>query len=608
MGRFCYRLSIVLLLVLSSQFLQAQNYKEYRLAMQYYKDNKYEQASEIFEKLYKTNRSSHYFTYYLRCLKAMEEYRKAEKVIKDQMKLQRTDLTLYVELGQLYALQKKDDKAEKAYESGIKKISPDQHQVIRLANSFMANRQFELAHKVYLKGRGLLKGTYGFQIELAQLYYYQRNYSQMVKEYLDLLEESDQYLNQVSNRLQNAIKNDVDESLNNILQQALLDRIKANPDNVVLTELLIWSYVQEKAFDRAFVQARALDLRLNEGGERLMALGSLALNNEDYTVAEESFQYVIDLGNMAPYYQSARNEYLNVLYTRIQLGIDVQPDKFEKAELLYSEALRELGMNENTLDLILNLAKLKAFYLHKPTEAIGLLENTMQFRRLNAMDKGRVEIQLADIYLLNKQQWDATLAYARVETNNKNNPIGFEAKLRKAKLAYYLGNFEWSRAQLDVLKASTSKLIANDAAELALFIFENTGWDSTEVVMEMYSRADLHKYQFSDSLALLTIDSLLQMYPENVLVDEALMLKAELLASKKKYHEAETVYKKVTQQHYDDVLADNALYLLAQLYQFQLNNPQKAMECYQSILTDFKDSIFTTNARKQFRILRGDMQ
>jgi outer membrane protein assembly factor BamD (BamD/ComL family) len=37
-----------------------------------------------------------------------------------------------------------------------------------------------------------------------------------------------------------------------------------------------------------------------------------------------------------------------------------------------------------------------------------------------------------------------------------------------------------------------------------------------------------------------------------------------------------------------------------------LNNKEKAMELYQQLLMDYPGSLFTTEARKRFRQLRGD--
>jgi outer membrane protein assembly factor BamD (BamD/ComL family) len=46
--------------------------------------------------------------------------------------------------------------------------------------------------------------------------------------------------------------------------------------------------------------------------------------------------------------------------------------------------------------------------------------------------------------------------------------------------------------------------------------------------------------------------------------------------------------------------------MLADLYENKLSQPTKALELYQKIITDFPGSLYVIEARKRFRLLRGD--
>jgi outer membrane protein assembly factor BamD (BamD/ComL family) len=48
------------------------------------------------------------------------------------------------------------------------------------------------------------------------------------------------------------------------------------------------------------------------------------------------------------------------------------------------------------------------------------------------------------------------------------------------------------------------------------------------------------------------------------------------------------------------------LYLLANIYEENIKDNTKAMETYQSFMTKYPGSIYTVEARKRFRTLRGD--
>jgi TolA-binding protein len=218
-----------------------------------------------------------------------------------------------------------------------------------------------------------------------------------------------------------------------------------------------------------------------------------------------------------------------------------------------------------------------------------------------------VKLEVADIQLLTGDVWESTLTYSQVEKSMKTDTLGQEAKFRNARLAYYKGEFEWAKAQLDVLKAATSKLIANDALELSLLIGDNLVFDTTGEGLRMFSRADLWIYQGKLSTALATLDSLEEAFPASSLSDDILYRKANIAIRQSRFADAESLLDKIVTTYQKDILADNALFKLAELNEKQLGNQAKAMELYKELMTDYPGSLFVVEARKRFRTLRGDV-
>ncbi len=578
-----------------------------QVALEYYRNGEYDKAAEVYKKLFYTQQSSVFFSYYLNCLIALEDYDEAEKVAKLQIKNFKSDLNYLVDLGHIYELQEKSSKAASTYQEAIKRSGTSQHQTTMLANAFLSKRLYTYAEETYLKARKEQQNGYGFQMELARIYYYQRKYEPMIGQYLDLLALNEQYVQAVQNQLQNAVYNDIDGSLKQLLKDALLQRIQSDPDMTIYNELLLWLYVQDKDFPAALLQAKALDMRLDESGQRLVSLARIAGDNNDFSTAIEAYEYVVSKGRNQEFFYAARNEMLELMFQRIDKGLDARKEDFERLEQSYISAIEDLGTGVESADMIRNLAHLQAFYLGKTTEAIFLLEDVITLPHLRSSDKAAYEIELADIYLAAGKVWEATFAYARVEEAQKNNPIGSEAKFRKARLAYYIGNYGWAMAQLDVLKGSTSKLMANDAAWLSLFIYDNTGWgDSTETAMGMYSRADFLHYQSKDSLALLALDSLIQNYSSHMLADDAWFLKAQIYQENQRWAQAEQALLTVMDTYGYDILGDRATYMLAYQYETVTNEQEKAMEMYRKLLLQYTGSVYTVEARKRYRALRGD--
>src|SRR5690606_27872055 len=110
---------------------------------------------------------------------------------------------------------------------------------------------------------------------------------------------------------------------------------------------------------------------------------------------------------------------------------------------------------------------------------------------INASINAQLKLDLANLYVTENQPWEAALLYGQVEKAFPDHPIGQDAKFKNARLSFFSGDFNWAKAQLDVLKASTSQLIANDALDLSLLIQDELAVDSNGHALKIYARAML---------------------------------------------------------------------------------------------------------------------
>ena len=65
-------------------------------------------------------------------------------------------------------------------------------------------------------------------------------------------------------------------------------------------------------------------------------------------------------------------------------------------------------------------------------------------------------------------------------------------------------------------------------------------------------------------------------------------------------------YEELLKFHGQDILADDALFRMADINDNALLNKEKALEFYRRLAIDYKGSLFSAEARKRIRILRGD--
>ncbi|MBL0343034.1 MAG: tetratricopeptide repeat protein [Bacteroidetes bacterium] len=604
---FLKSICILFLLIVVSTAVRAQGQNNIDLANQYASTGDCEKAVIYFEKWYSADPYNAYQPY-LNCLIALKDYKNAEKLIKKQIKKSPANSVLWVDLGTLYETQGELSDAKQQYEKAIKSLFPDVQQILSLGAAFIEKRKLDYAEITYLEGRKMVNGAYPFSFELADVYGQLQQPQKMVDEYIGILDFNESYLPNLQAILQNKMAFDLEGGLSDIIRTSLLRKTQKGNQNPIYNELLFWLVLQEKDFETAFIQAKALDKRNDENGSRLISLGKLCVTNQQYAIAENCFNYVISKGKMNSNYITARIEIIAAQDQKITSSGNYTPADLQKLEQDYETTLTELGKNQISAPLISNYAHLKAFYLNKTDEAVTLLEEALAMPRNSPLFLAQCKLELGDILILKNEVWDASLYYSQVDKDFKNDAIGREAKFRNARLSYYMGEFEWAAAQLNVLKAATSQLISNDAMQLGLLIIDNLGLDGDSNITPLliYSRADLLEFCNQNDKALVTLDSIVTEFPTHSLMDEIWYKKAGIYYKKGDFAKAADLWFKIFETYPDDILGDDALYKLADLTETKLNENVRAKELFEMLLTKYPGSLYAVDARKRYRILRGD--
>lgn len=609
----------------------AQAVTDQQLGLMYYNNKEFDKSAAVFERLFNESPSVLNYTYLLQSLLEVEEFDKAEKIVRKQAKNFPEEARYKVDQGFLFLRSNQGNKANRVFEQAIKDMPSQQRNILELANAFMARREYGYAIQTYMKGRQLLAPAYYFGLELANLYEMTGDFTKMSDEYIGLLETNPELINQMQARLQYSLNNDPEGLKSEAFRIALLKKIQQKPDEITVSEMILWLSIQIKDFDAALIQAKALDRRLGEGGTRVFKLGGLSVGNGYYKTGAEAYQYVIDHADDIGLVMQSKVELLKAEYEQIIRIYPVDQKALVNLDKKYKNTLNEAGRNPLIFPLMRNLAHLQAFYLNNTDEAIALLEELIGLSASNPQLQAESKLELADIMLFTGEPWEATLLYSQVDKAFKNEPIGHEARFRNARLSFFIGEFNWAKAQLDVLKAATSKLIANDAMALSLLISDNIEADSSTTALQAYAYADLLLFRNMPVEALAMLDSIGRVFPGHAITDDVLMKKAEIHLKQGKIEDAISLYREVADDYGDGILGDDALFYLALLYDqpskdnteelsvssqlmffLGIKDPQfkdhsKAMAVYQELLTNYPGSLFTVEARKRFRVLRGDM-
>ncbi len=569
------------------------------LAKQYFNDGDFEKAVIYYEKLVEKNpRRTDYTEGLVATYQQLERYVDAENFLQEKIKEANVYPTLFIEMGYNYRLQNQPEKAKIYYEKAISQINKNPNFGYGIGYRFQKYALLDEALKAYTKAMEL-NPQLDYNYQMARIYGEQGNIEKMYVSYLNLISEGKTSKSNVLRNIDDFITADAENENNLIFKKTLLQNAQKNPD-ILWNELLSWLFVQQKQYGSAFRQEKAIYKRLEGSNmQRLNALGNLALEDSETDTAQEIFQYIAD--NSADEVTKL-NAQLNLI--DIQLLEPTKKD-LEAVEKQFNELINIHGYKAQTLQLQVAYANFLTFKQETPEQAIKILKQSLELP-LNARGKAFVKLALGDILVYDKKFNEALIYFSQIQQNLKNDVLGQNARFKVAQTSFYKGDFDWALTQLKVLRSSTSQLIANDAMQLSLLISDNSLEDSTQTALKKYARADLLAYQNKTKEAITELNDILENHKGEKIEDEALLKQGQLLESTKSYEAAEYNYQKITEFYANGILADDAHFALAELYRNKLDQPEKAKSHYEKIIYNYQDSYYFPQARKNFRMLRGD--
>jgi tetratricopeptide (TPR) repeat protein len=575
-----------------------------KLANQYYSEGEYEKAAVLYEQLYNENKTADfYFQRYTDCLIAVQKYDDARKIIEAEIKKRPEEIQLYVSLGNLYDRMSQQEKAKFTYQQALDKLDANPSKVDRLARAFTTLALYEEAIKVYEKAISLKIQNPGYANTLADLYRRTGNTKMMIKYYLETAENSSNNLNFLIQTFErNLGESDIIE-----LQKQLFEKIQKKPDELAYIELLEWSYINQKAYDKALRQAKAYDLQTDGNGDRVFNIGIIAYNDEDYDTAIESFSYILKSKSInSSNYLNSQSYILNARRKKITSGINYTKSDLISLQQEYTGFLEKYGRNTRTATLMREYAEFEALYMNNLPLAIQILESVIGFGGLRPEEVAQAKLDLGDYLLMSGDIWESSLLFSQVDKSFKEGVLGEQARYRNAKLSYYSGDFEWAQAQFDILKSATTRLISNDAIYKTVFIMDKLNLDTTDVPLLLFAQAELLFFQNRIDDGMAKLDSIESAFPEHSLSADILFLKADIYKKLRQPQVSLKLYNELVEKYPEDILVDDALYNMAKIYDIQLEDKEKAMELYMKLFVDYTGSTYAVDARKRFRILRGD--
>jgi predicted Zn-dependent protease len=601
-----------------------------QIANEYLLKGEKQKALELYRELIKKPANqSLVHTNYINTLLDLAQYNEAEDYLKKNLKKEPGNPQYRLDLGLVLIRAGEEQRGSKYFQDLIDEFKVNPGRVKMISDYFMSRSLFDYAILSFQESRDALDNQSLYSLELATLYRVKGEKERMATEYLNYATQNVGNIQYIKNVLQVLLSKQ--EELE-ILESLLYEKVQRTPEDEVYTDLLIWVTLQQRNFRSAFIQARAFDKRYKTQGDRSMEVAQVALDNDDYEQAASIFLYVRNNFPTGENFQNAQLGYIHARESRMRETYPINRDSVRSLVNAYRIFIIQYPQQAVALEAVRNVAVIQSDFLHQTDSAIDQLSTLIANPYASAYLKAKAKLDLADIYIITGEPWESALLYAQVEKTQKENPIGYEAKLKNAQLSYYRGDFQLAQEHLDILKEATTREIANDAMELSMRIKENLAMDSSALALKEYSKVELLLRQNRTEEALVILDQIQQGISSNQLSkedcflqnvqatdcritfsnyaikDDCYWLQAKISLRQNKPEEALTHLKMILEEYPNDVLADDAFFTIGDIYERYLRDLPKAMEQYQNLMVQYPGSVYVAEARKRFRELRGDFK
>ncbi|MGI9560587.1 MAG: tetratricopeptide repeat protein [Flavobacteriaceae bacterium] len=577
--------------------IQAQT--DLDLAESYYDKGEFKKALHLYKKLQSTqpNNSKHSFRL-IKILQELEQFKAADSLISSQFNRTKNP-QLLVEMGYNYQLQNQLEAAQDYYSQALNRARENPAYSYSIALKFEERSLVDQAIEVYILAIESTQNN-SYEYRLAGLYAIKQDLENMFLSYLNFTVFNPNYNNQILQLFSDYISDDASSEYNRLLKKIILKKLQTSA-NIYWNQMLSWLYVQEKDYNKALLQQKAIFRRDRNSLQGIIEVALLAKGAKSYEVTSDAFTFIIEQSQEPKLILEANRQLLVLEVMRFDVP------EYKRIASDYKALLELYGVNDNSIELQLSYVEFLAFHYNKKDTAISFLKQNIK-SNMSKFALARLKLKLADILLTQEQFNRALVFYTQVHSQIKNSTLAQEARFKAAKTSFYKGDFDWAESQLKVLKSSTSQLIANDALDLQLLITDHKFGDSLQAPLKLYAKAYFLNFQNKPKESFKVLDTLITVHSTHPIVDQALMLQAQILESEEDHKAAAEKYHIVIQDFSQEILADDAYFALAELYRTVLNDSSKAQSYYEKIIFEYQDSIHAVDSKKQYRRLKSQSE
>lgn len=606
--------SLAALLFSDAVFAQMNNLEnKLRLARTYERNGDYEKAKELYIDLLQVQPWNQT---YLRGLNniyiKLKEYDKSINMLIDRITASPNDINAMGMLGATYYVMGEHELGFRTWDDALSVNSGNQVNYRIIANYAIENRAFDKAISILKSGKEVAKDPKMFSYDLANIYVANMNYKDATYEYCFILDSQPTQLNVIKNRIMNYFSRQgaAEASIGSVKEYIAVS------DKSVFKELLSFLYLQNKQFDDALSIVVDLDEQKGAEGGVIFKFAMDAYRNREYKAASTAHKIIIDNYPTSGYLPSAKIGYARsgeaALDQKLSSGINnwkpySYPDtssakEYEPIISSYRTLIELYPNDEIANESNFRIGKIKYERQGKFDEAREIFEELEKAAPASAYALLAV-IKLGELYIIEGNLDAASTKYSKAFVDRRTKtPEKQYARFMQARLNFWEGDFAGATKKLANITANLSDNTANDAIELSMLI-NTTKQDSANLVKFANASFLAARHKYDDAAA--EFKSLSENENAFILNVISKYKYSEMLIAEDKYNESIPVLRSIVEDQKSSLFSDKSLFMLANVYNYGLNDRKSALAEYQNLLEKYPNSLYFDKAREMINTLNA---
>lgn len=592
---------LILILLMNVLPLKAQKNQELKLAASLARSGSYEEALELYLKLYEKGLYS--FQIINGISQSYEKLNHFPEMVSFFQKLSKkypAYINHKITLGRALYLNRQKEEAQKVWQEVLTQepVQPTNYRLVGLA--LVGLNLYKEAIGVYRQSLQKFKKQERLYGEIARLYQAQLDYEKATDYYLRYYRHFKKQKSYVQSRLISMTKDK--ESIPLLLKglSAFKKNMRADP---FIKEMEASFHIRVKDFEKAY--AIYLDLhKKNPGQNFLPRFARTAFANRSYIFALKAYRVLINdqkgMTRQAAYFYEIGKIHYTQGRNFTATGNAAKGQEYVQKALSQLKKLSAVNINPairaNSLEL---RGDIQHDYFGDTDLAIRLYKQSLE-KNHNSATTDRIKLKLAQAYLEKNDLQAARGFYVSVTGKNHKRL----ASLRMAELDFYEGKFTKAQKAFELLlhRTSAEDTTVNNAIKQSMLIEQ---FKSDSLSLAQFAKGELLAEQKQYARAAKEFSALFD--AKKNLSPAAGMQAVQLFLKLDKTMEAENMLLRFLQVYPRNDQTDQAVFSLAGIYEKQNLIPQ-ALEFYNRLLVEFPLSFYQQQARVKARMLSAKIK